>query len=94
MVIIVLIETTCSPDSMLNVRLYHSMCRYGADKAQPMTDYIPISQTVIFSPGEMVKQVGVVILDDRSMPMVEGAETFRLALKIPDNAMLGKIGRS
>ena len=55
-----------------------------------MTDYIPVSQTVTFSPGEMMKQVVVTILDDRSMPMVEGAETFRLALRIPENAMLGK----
>lgn len=58
-----------------------------------MTDYIPVSQTVTFSPGEMMKQVVVTILDDRSMPMVEGAETFRLALRIPENAMLGKWSR-
>ena len=65
-------------------------CRAGKDNAEPMTDYIPVSQSLTFSPGDMSKQVKVTILDDRSMPMMEGDETFKLALRLPDNAKLGK----
>ena len=72
---------------------YEKFCmfhRAGKDNAEPMTDYIPVSQSLTFSPGDMSKQVKVTILDDRSMPMMEGDETFKLALRLPDNAKLGR----
>lgn len=54
---------------------------------------MPISKSLTFSPGEMLKEVKVTILDDRSMPMVEGRETFQLLLSLPDNALVGKSGK-
>lgn len=64
--------------------------RAGKDRAEPMTDYMPVSQTLVFGPGHMRKQVKVTILDDRSMPMMEGDEKFKLILRLPENAMLGR----
>lgn len=59
-------------------------------QAEPMEDYIPVSQSLTFQSGDMLKTVRVTILDDRSMPMVEGQESFSLQLRFPDQAILGR----
>ena len=69
-----------------------SLCihRSNDDTAEPLTDYIPVSKSLVFAPDEMMKSVKVVILDDRSMPMVEEMETFSLQLRLPQTAVFGE----
>lgn len=57
--------------------------------ATEIEDYIPITQSVEFLPGEMEKAVTVQIIDDTKKPVVEGIEKFTLYLDEPLKAVTG-----
>lgn len=52
-------------------------------------DYVGISRTLEFAPGITMQKVKVAILDDLGGPVLEGPETFDLALSMPMGAVLG-----
>ncbi|XP_033631977.1 extracellular matrix protein 3-like [Asterias rubens] len=52
-------------------------------------DYAGISRNLDFAPGVTMQNVRVYIMDDLGQPILEGAETFELVLRMPMNAVLG-----
>nr|CAB3247089.1 FRAS1-related extracellular matrix protein 2 [Phallusia mammillata] len=59
------------------------------ESARVNEDYVGISRTLEFAPGITLQKVKVAILDDLGSPVLEGPETFDLALSMPMGAVLG-----
>jgi chitinase len=57
-----------------------------SDDTAGSLDYVAVSGTLVFAPGETVRSVQVDVLDDR---VVEPDETFRFVLSNPVGALLG-----
>jgi hypothetical protein len=67
------------------VSVHYRTCCGTARSADPARDYQPTNGTLIFQPGQTLKQVSVpIVLDFRPEP----TETFQLVLESPVNAGL------
>ena len=53
-------------------------------------DYIAVNRILKFAPGVTMQTVRVEILDDLGRPRLEGEESFRIVLRMPNNAVLGE----
>jgi len=57
----------------------------GATPVPGVNDYVSVSQTLVFLPGETKKDVAITIVDDK---LAEGNETFKVRLSNPVNGTL------